>query len=487
MIIKGEPIVEVTTIKKSIKSSLDKAYESITKVASLKFDKGSTASVKKPPVSLNDCIYIYDHSWIVAKCAKTLAGDLLLNNIQLKPIHQKDTEKLKAIQKNLLKYIDEFYFAGIDSFYAPYGVFEVAWDEKISNEFVLSQIPVGTTRLLEIRLKSQDEPVYLIEQKVGVETNYFKIMTENYPDTFTVYNKRDLGECIVLGGDNFYSFFKKPDWLQAKKNILADISIDAQDEKQQSEGNIANGVLNINLDPKMPNARFRQKANNKGEPVIDDDGNPVMEIVPDEEDEISDEITSAEGGTAVIFTRSAKPLKLDFVNIQAKNDNYLDKISAKTEDRVLKLYGIPHIRIGGLNNEKETMSTTRGQTVWEGYTKDLKTAQKPFEKVIKFIVHYLYGIECEVDIEEPIFADRKQIEIDNLIHLWEHALLSIKQTIEALSVYINVIDLNNYDFETNPGFWDMRCYNGKPFNTIELTSTEQKDLDDLNKRISEII
>ena len=102
------------------------------------------------------------------------------------------------------------------------------------------------------------------------------------------------------------------------------------------------------------------------------------------------------------------------------------------------------------------MNSNKTQSIWEIYTLDLRTEQSKIKEFIKELIMELYSIEVEVDIEVPIFSDRREIEINNLINEWNNGLLTLRQTIEGLSEYTSVIDLNQYDFTVNPSLWGYR-------------------------------
>ena len=43
-----------------------------------------------------------------------------------------------------------------------------------------------------------------------------------------------------------------------------------------------------------------------------------------------------------------------------------------------------------------------------------------------------------------------------LIDVWDAGALTLKQFITALADYLPIIDLNDYDFTTNPEIWNYR-------------------------------
>ena len=144
----------------------------------------------------------------------------------------------------------------------------------------------------------------------------------------------------------------------------------------------------------------------------------------------------------------------------------------------MNCYNIPLARLM-INTEKESMNSNKTQSIWEIYTLDLKTEQSKIKEYIKELIFELYSIEVSVEIEVPLFSDRKEIEINNLINEWNAGLLTLKQTIEGLSEYTNVIDLKQYDFTINPALWEYR----KLENYWELSADELIELEKVEGEI----
>ena len=170
---------------------------------------------------------------------------------------------------------------------------------------------------------------------------------------------------------------------------------------------------------------------------------------------ISDELSSASSGTAVIFTESNRPVTLDYVGLTNNNGSYLQDLGVNCQQAVLNDYNIPLVRLM-INTDKESMNSDKTKSIWEIYTLNLKNEQKPFRQFIKEILYELYSLDINVDISTPIFSDRREIEVGLLSQAWNDGALTLKQYITGLSEYIKTIDLNEYDFTINPDIWDYR-------------------------------
>jgi hypothetical protein len=251
-----------------------------------------------------------------------------------------------------------------------------------------------------------------------------------------------LGYVSLLGGDNIYQFFSLPRWIQDYEKILTEIAISKADYKTISNGNISSGVLNINLEPQLP------------QPIqYDENNNPVP--ITSREDVIKEELQSANGGTAVIFTESNRPLNMDYVGLTNNNQSYLSELDTKCQQAVLNDYNIPLVRLM-INTDKESMNSDKTKSIWEIYTLNLRNEQKTPKIFIKELVEELYSLDVNVDITTPIFSDRREIEVKLISDAWNNGALTLKQYITGLSEYLDVIDLKEYDFTVNPDLWDYR-------------------------------
>ena len=451
---------EVHMIQKSVNNNLKNNDYFIT-------DSIDTAQVGvelKPPVSMRDCKYVFDNSSYVAKCCRILAKDLILNKLTLVAEDEENDKVIEKIQENLLENITELYNMLIDYYYAGIGAVEYAHGK---HRFTLKQIPINTTRILRVNIHGYE--CFLLKQTIQSTTNYFKIMGEEYPEDFLVYDNQRLGECSLLGGDNFYQFFSTPLWVQERDKIFTEIAISSKNYNTISNGNIATGILNVNLEPQLV------------KPVqYDETGEAVS--TKSREELIMEELLGTDSGVAVIFTESNRPISLDYVKLENDNYSYLESLQEKAEAATLNCYNIPLARLM-INTEKESMNSNKTQSIWEIYTLDLRTEQSKIKEFIQELIYTLYTIRVDVDIELPIFSDRREIEINNILNEWDKGVLTLRQTIEALSEYTPIIDLKKYDFTIHPDLWDYRQIPGyyDYLNEVDLLK-----LDEVEAQLDEI-
>ena len=440
MIIQGKKVdPELLRIEKSIANNLQNKYlfQSDNK------DTADNTTELKPPIPMESCLYVFQNSSHVAKCCRILADDIIYNDITLTPAtidepSEKLINQVKKINEFVNENIDELHNLAIDYYYAGWAAIEYTWNNV---RFKLKQMPIHTCKI--IRTTIQGQTVFLLKQHINSKTSFYKIMGENYPDNFQYYQNQKLGYVSLIGGDNIYQFFGLPRWIQNYEKILTEIAISKSDYKTVSNGNISSGVLNINLEP-QPTKPIQ----------YDEDGNVV--INPKSREEIiSEELSSANGGTAVIFTESNRPMNMDYVGLTNNNQSYLSDLSDKCQSTVLNDYNVPLVRLM-INTEKESMNSDKTKSIWEIYTLNLKNEQKPFKQFIKELIYELYSIDVNIDITTPIFSDRREIEVKLITDAWNNGALTLKQFITGLSEFITVIDLNDYDFTVNPEVWDYR-------------------------------
>ena len=345
--------------------------------------------------------------------------------------------QVRKINEYLIDNIDELNYVAVDYNYAGWAALEYTWN---NTRFKLKQIPIHTCKIIRDRVQGMD--VYLLKQQINSKIHFFKIMGEKYPDDFVHYNGQKLSHASLIGGDNIYQFFSLPRWIQDYQEILTEIAISENDYKTVSNGNISSGILNINLEPQIaPPIKY------------DENGNPVKQKT--REEIISNELQSANTGTAVIFTESNRPVSLDYVSLANSNHSYLSDLGDKCQQAVLNDYNIPLVRLM-INTDKESMNSNKTASIWQIYNLNLMNEQKIYKQFIKELIYELYSIKVDVAMTVPIFSDMRETEVSLISQAWNDGALTLKQLIEGLSEYLSVIDLNDYDFTVNPDIWNFR-------------------------------
>ena len=133
----------------------------------------------------------------------------------------------------------------------------------------------------------------------------------------------------------------------------------------------------------------------------------------------------------------------------------MEALQEKAEQSVLNCYNIPLARLM-INTEKESMNSNKTQSIWEIYTLDLRKEQDRIKRYLSDLIYELYHIRVMIELSVPIFSDKREIEIGVILDEWNNGLLTLEETIKALSEYSPNIDLNDYDFESKRYLWDYR-------------------------------
>ena len=440
MIIKGHNVnSKLSEVVKSVSNNLQNSDKFIGK----KLDEGEDLLVLKRPISAADAKYIFDNATYVATCSQILAEDTIMNEVTLTVDEDADdTTKqiVEQIQEYLLDNIDEFYNMAVDYNYSGFAAMEMTDD---GSRFTLKQLPSNTLDVVQVTEKRNK--FYLLRQTLNGRTYYYRILGEDYTDFVNLRNF-DLSDVVLMGGDNFYLFYSEPRYMSIRKKIFTQIAIESQNYNKVSKGNIAKGLLHVPLPPQLATPR-----------QFDADGNEI--ILPSEEEIISEELQDGANGIAVVFTRAENPIPFEFIKIEDDNESYLENYQQSCEEAVLNVYRIPLARLM-INTEKESMNSNKTQAIWEIYSLSLKQEQKKWKQLIKELIYALYGIDVNVEMTTPDFSDNRETEVDLIIKSFEAGALNLQQLIEALSEYIPIINLNDYDFTVNRDIWEFRKLQG---------------------------
>ncbi len=440
MIIKGHNVnSKLSEVVKSVSNNLQNSDKFIGK----KLDEGEDLLVLKRPISAADAKYIFDNATYVATCSQILAEDTIMNEVTLTVDEDADdTTKqiVEQIQEYLLDNIDEFYNMAVDYNYSGFAAMEMTDD---GTRFTLKQLPSNTLDVVQVTEKQNK--FYLLRQTLNGRTYYYRILGEDYTDFVNLRNF-DLSDAVLMGGDNFYLFYSEPRYMSIRKKIFTQIAIESQNYNKVSKGNIAKGLLHVPLPPQLATPR-----------QFDADGNEI--ILPSEEEIISEELQDGANGIAVVFTRAENPIPFEFIKIEDDNESYLENYQQSCEEAVLNVYRIPLARLM-INTEKESMNSNKTQAIWEIYSLSLKQEQKKWKQLIKELIYALYGIDVKVEMTTPDFSDNRETEVDLIIKSFEAGALNLQQLIEALSEYIPIINLNDYDFTVNRDIWEFRKLQG---------------------------
>lgn len=397
------------------------------------------------PVSVAESLILQNNK--LDKSIRILSQDVILNDFTF--LTEEETKLEEYVIEFWKNNINEFY-KQVQEFYSyGYGVSEIIFDKKTGLPKKLYQIPAKSVFIHEERKPNEDgvmvSSYYAIQQVVGKQDVKMRLSRYNYTE-----EDDELPVCLWIGGGKTSEFYDIPYWLPAFNSISAKVSLDELNAKKINEGNLLSGILTVVRPPAM-----------KNEESIDDS--------------LEDQMSEAGTGILTLELQSFNteiPFNVQYIPISEQNYDYLSQLAEQCDDDVLACFSIPKIRMMNAS-DKESMNSNKSDVIYEVYTKSLENEQMPFEiQITKFNKKY-FKFNAITNIETPIFSDKKEIEVDNLLKLFNNGILTIGQTINALAMYYPKLDLN---VDENNPIYNDRFYNGNLLgiepNTDDLTSFE---------------
>ena len=192
---------------------------------------------------------------------------------------------------------------------------------------------------------------------------------------------------------------------------------------------------------------------------VNDDGE--LEEIPGStqiQNKLQEQIQNAGTGWMVLHLEQLTadlPLNVQYIPITEQNYDYLRELAEDCDESILRLFKIPKVRLM-IDDVKESMNSNKTDSIWEIYTKELNSLQFIYESEITQFNHKYFQKDTLVDLELPIFSNRKQIEITNTLQLFDKGLLTLNQAISILQTYYPDIELPPV---TN-GLGEERYYHG---------------------------
>ena len=393
-------------------------------------------------------------------CIETLAQDIILNNLQITDTQNNPLPELLDFWDN--NTLHEIYLAVQDRIGYGYGALEIIRDEN-NNPVKLKQVSAETLdiEVTHTYINNIEITSYYARYNNGTEHERMRLSRFDYTP-----EDDELTELIWLGGGRVSDFYDIPCWLPAFNKISADALLDELNAKKINEGNLISGILTV-VSPPMT------------EHKIDEETGELKEISGSEQinNRLKEQIDQAGTGWMVLHLEQLTadlPLNVEYIPITEQNYGYLRELAEDCDESILRLFKIPKVRLM-IDDVKESMNSNKTDSIWEIYTKELTSLQFIYEgEITRFNLKY-FEVETLVDLELPIFSDRKQIEIQNTIQLFNIGLLTLNQALELLQKYYPDIDLPPV---TN-GLGDERYYNGNLLgftNNKTLPSTADEEI-----------
>ena len=380
------------------------------------------------------------------KSIRILAQDVILNEITYLSDSESDIEQTVAsFWKNnineLYKQIQEFYSYG-------FGASEIIFDEKTGLPKELYQIPAETLFIKQESNRDGTYSYYAIQKVNGKPDVKMKLSRFTYDQ-----EDADLPTCFWLGGGKTSEFYEIPYWLPAFNSISAKVALDELNAKKINEGNLMSGILVIRRPPAIEGEKEQTKK------------------------DLEDQMKDAGTGILTLDLESFNteiPLEVQYVPISEQNYSYLSELADRCDEDILACFSIPKVRLM-IDDVTESMNSQKSNTIYEIYTKSLENEQLPFEiEINKFNKKY-FKYNGVVDIETPIFSDKKDVEVGAILNLFNNGILTLGETIKAVSSYYPKLQLDVN--ETNPLF-NERYYNGR---LLGLNNYSDSDFSEVNE------
>ena len=379
------------------------------------------------------------------KAIRILAQDVILNEITYLTDEESEIEETVAkFWKNnineLYKQLQEFYSYG-------FGASEIIFDEETGLPIKLYQIPAETLFIKQDSNRDGTYSYYAIQKVDGKDDVKMKLSRFQYDE-----EDSDLPTCFWLGGGKTSEFYEIPYWLPAFNSIAAKVALDELNAKKINEGNLMSGILVIRRPPAFEGQKEETKK------------------------DLEDQMKDAGTGILTLDLESFNteiPLEVQYVPISEQNYSYLSELADRCDEDILACFSIPKVRLM-IDDVTESMNSQKSNTIYEIYTKSLENEQLPFEIEINKFNRKYFKYNGVVDIETPIFSDKKDVEVGSILNLFNNGILTLGETIKAISVYYPKLQLE-YN-ESNPLFSE-RYYNGR---LLGLTDYSEDDLNEVN-------
>ena len=405
------------------------------------------------PVSIAESLILQNNK--LDKSIRILAQDVILNDFSFlaeeldEDIEEQVIDFWKSNLNELYKQIQEFYSYG-------FGVSEIIFDKKTGLPKKLYQIPAKTVFIHEERGKDENgKPIssyYAIQQVTGKADVKMRLSRFNYTE-----EDDELPVCLWLGGGKTSDFYDVPYWLPAFNSISAKVSLDELNAKKINEGNLLSGILTVIRPPVMKN---EEKIDDTLEEQMSEAGTGIMTL---ELQSFNTEI----------------PFNVQYIPISEQNYDYLSRLAEQCDDDVLSCFSIPKIRMMNAS-EKESMNSNKSDVIYEVYTKSLENEQMPFEIAISKFNRKYFNFDATVNIETPIFSDKKELEVDMILKLFNNGLLTIGQAINSIGILYPQMEMS---VNENHPLYSDRYYNGNLLG-IEPNTDDLNSFDDVRDLIA---
>ena len=429
-------------LKSTIREVEDKELQQI----STKLDERQHGYIY-PPVHQGITDYILKNNGRLRKCTDVLAQDTILQDYVFKDKNGENVsdEQLQQFWNKKNKY--NFYLSGMERYQYGFGACEILFENKnLPSELI--QIP-AKTMVIEKDTTSGTPLYYAVQLEFNSPVKKFRLY-----DLLDTYPQKDIKLPIVLwlGGGTTHRFYDVPVWYPNTDAILGKINLNILNAQQINEGNNISGILNITGPPQRPN----------------EEGITV-------EQQLRKQMKSTGTGILVSYLETVNkdfPLSFDFIQISNDNWEYLENFSKTVDDNIMSVYSIPKVRLM-IDDTTESMNSNKSDTIWQIYAISLNYEQFNNELIIQEFNNIFFQKDYEIDMQIPIFSDKRQIELTTIKDLFNSGLLTLGQAITKVMEYYP--ELNTHPINEDTSLFDERYYNGNALGFNNYMDTQPLD------------
>lgn len=437
-----------------MKASITETEDAETKAISKKLDETSYGYIY-PPVSQILTDYVLKNNDRLGKCTMVLSQDTVLQDYIFKDTNGDNVyiDKLNFWNKKN-KY--NYYLANMERYQYGFGVCEVIFNnlQILQDPKGLVQIPAKT-----MLIQKENDTYYAVQMNNGVGIKTFRIynLLDTYPET-----DNDLPVVLWLGGGTTHRFYDIPVWYPVTDKILGQINLNLLNAQQLNDGNNISGVLNISGPPQRPNALTGMTV----------------------EQQLREQMQKTGTGILVSYLESPNkdfPLNFEFINISNNNWDYLENFTKSVDDSIMSVFSIPKVRLM-IDDTTESMNSKKSDTIWQIYAISLDYEQFPNELLIQEFNNLFFDLDLEVDMQVPIFSDKRQIELTTVKELFNSALLTLGQAIVKVAEFYPELSIDN-DLDMDNPVLKERYFNGTALGfgeyTGDVTEPSNKQYNDI--------
>lgn len=442
---------EINPMYSLIKSSIDTTEQTELHKISTKLDENQHGYIY-PPVHQGITDYVLTNNGKLRKCTNVLAQDTILQEYIFK-----DNKGNNIFDDTILNFWNKknkynLYLAVMERYQYGFGVCEVITNNA-GEPIGLVQIPAKT-----MVIQKQNDTYYAVQMEFNAPRKTFRIY--NILDSYNEKDNEELDIVLWLGGGTTHRFYDIPVWYPVTDSILAQINMNVLTAQQVNDGNNISGILNISGAPQRPNA--------------------VTGLTVEEQ--LRKQMQNTGTGILVSYIESPNkdfPLHFEFIRISNDNWQYLENFSKTVDDNVMSVYSIPKVRLM-IDDTKESMNSNKSDTIWQIYAISLNYEQFSNELIIQEFNNIFFKKDYELDMQIPIFSDKRQIELTTVKDLFNSGLLTLGQAIVKISEFYPELNIDT-TFDMDNPVLSERYFNGKAlgFSSEMPTPSQMNDAEQI--------